>query len=138
MNCVLLPLLGLGGRWWQLESICAPTSHIWLAGRESICGLRKSRTCTVVESISKTTPATRSGDVAQRHFHRRHSDFILTKFYLPLNRLTKAWKDAEYSGWHWKVYKCCFMKQKCHIQRGVSQYENASILLSSSGIHTTH
>ena len=95
MNCVLLPLLGLGGRWWQLESICAPTSHIWLAGRESICGLRKSRTCTVVESISKTTPATRSGDVAQRHFHRRHSDFILTKFYLPLNRLTKAWKDAE-------------------------------------------
>ena len=87
MNCVLLPLLGLGGRWWQLESICAPTSHIWLAGRgASICGLGKSRTCTVVESISKTTPATRSGDVAQRHFQRRHSDFNLTKFYLSLNR----------------------------------------------------
>ena len=44
----------------------------------------------------------------------------------------------QYSGCHWKLYKCCFMKQKCHFQKGVSQYRNASMLLSSLGIHTTH
>ena len=45
---------------------------------------------------------------------------------------------GNYSGCHWKVYEYCFMKQKCHFQRGVSLYKNAHMLLSSSGIHTTH
>ena len=42
------------------------------------------------------------------------------------------------SGCHWKINECCFMKQKYHFQRGVLQYENATMPLSSSGIHTTH
>ena len=32
--------------------------------------------------------------------------------------------SKTYSGCHWKVYECCFMKQKCHIQIGVAQHEN--------------
>ena len=43
-----------------------------------------------------------------------------------------------YSGHHWKVYECSFMKQNCHFQRGLLQYKNATTLLNSSAIHTTH
>ena len=43
-----------------------------------------------------------------------------------------------YSGCHWKVYECCFMKQNCHFQRGLLQYKNATTPLNSSAIHTTH
>ena len=34
--------------------------------------------------------------------------------------------------------KCCFMKQKCHLQGGIAQYENAATPVSSKAIHTTH
>ena len=45
----------------------------------------------------------------------------------------------KYSDCHWKINKCCFMKQKYHFQRGELQYENATMPLSSLGIHTgTH
>ena len=43
-----------------------------------------------------------------------------------------------YSGCHWKINECSFMKQKYNFQRGVLQYEYATMPLSSSGIHTTH
>ena len=43
-----------------------------------------------------------------------------------------------YSGHHWKVYECCFMKQNCHFQRGLLQLKNATTPLNSSAIHTTH
>ena len=55
-----------------------------------------------------------------------------------LKDFSSVFESLTNSGCHWKVYKCCFMKQKCHFQRDVSQYENASMMLSSSGIHTTH
>ena len=45
---------------------------------------------------------------------------------------------AIYSGRHWKVYECCFMKQNCHFQSGVLQCKIATKPLISSGIHTTH
>ena len=34
--------------------------------------------------------------------------------------------------------KCCFMKQKCHLQSGIAQYENVATPFSSKAIHTTH
>ena len=34
--------------------------------------------------------------------------------------------------------KSCFMKQKCHLQIGVTQHKNAARPLSTSGINTTH
>ena len=41
-----------------------------------------------------------------------------------------------YSGCHWKVYECSFMKQNCHFQRGVSQYKNAIMpLINLEGVH---
>ena len=43
-----------------------------------------------------------------------------------------------YSGRHWKVYECCFMKQNCHFQSGVLQCKIASRTLISSNIHSTH
>ena len=53
--------------------------------------------------------------------------------------VTQMFPDIfTYSGCHWKINKCFFMKQKYHFQRGVLQYENATMPLSSSGIHTTH
>ena len=47
-------------------------------------------------------------------------------------------RKYKYSGCHQKVYKCCFMKQNCHFQRGVLQYKNAIMPLNSLAIHTTH
>ena len=32
--------------------------------------------------------------------------------------------------------KCCFMKQKCHFQRGEVQYKNSAMSLNSKGIYT--
>ena len=52
------------------------------------------------------------------------------------NRKSMIWNN--YSGRHWKVYECCFMKQNCHFQRGFFQYKNATTPLNSSAIHTTH
>ena len=46
--------------------------------------------------------------------------------------------EGNYSGCHWKINQCCFMKQKYHFKIGELQYENATMPLSSSGIHTTH
>ena len=46
--------------------------------------------------------------------------------------------SGTYTGCHWKVYKCCFMKQNCHFQRGVSQYKNVAMPFSSLDIHTKH
>ena len=44
-----------------------------------------------------------------------------------------------YSGCHWKVYKCFFMKQNCYFQicmyLGLLQYKNATKPLSSSGVY---
>ena len=80
-------------------------------------------------------------EIASRPF-LRSTDFksLFCKLFWILlkGECVKKYSYPSYSGWHSKVCKCCFMKQKCHIQRGVSQYKNASMLLSSSGIHTTH
>ena len=38
---------------------------------------------------------------------------------------------TKYSGCNWKVYKCCFMKQKCHFQRGLLQFNKANKALRS-------
>ena len=46
--------------------------------------------------------------------------------------------QLRYSGCHWKVYECCFMKQNCHFQQGLLQYKDVTIPLSSSDIPTTH
>ena len=43
-----------------------------------------------------------------------------------------------YSDAQKKVYKYCFMKQKCQIQMGTAQYKNVAIPLSTWGINTTH
>ena len=51
---------------------------------------------------------------------------------------SKDWVSFSYSGCHWKINECCFMKQKYHFQRDLLQYENATMPLSSSSIHTTH
>ena len=55
-----------------------------------------------------------------------------------MNLQSGYYHTLVYSGCHWKVYECCLMKQKCHFQRGISQYKISSMLLSSSGIHTAH
>ena len=43
-----------------------------------------------------------------------------------------------YSGANWKVYKYCFMKQKCQVQMVIAQYKNAAKPLITIGINTTH
>ena len=43
-----------------------------------------------------------------------------------------------YSGGNWKVYEHCFMKQKCQLQMGISQYKNVATPLSTIGKNTTH
>ena len=58
--------------------------------------------------------------------------------HLATNRSTIDILKGMYSGYHWKVYECCFMKQNCHFQDGVLQCKIATKPLSSSGIHTTH
>ena len=57
---------------------------------------------------------------------------------MPPTHRVHVGSEKQYSGSHWKINKCCFMKQKYHFQRGVLQYENTTMPLSSSGIHTTH
>ena len=39
---------------------------------------------------------------------------------------------VKYSGCHWKVYACCFMKQNCHFQINVLQFRNAIEILRHS------
>ena len=46
------------------------------------------------------------------------------------------WK--MYSGANWKVYKYCFMRQKCQLQMGKAHYKNAAKPLWTRGINTTH
>ena len=43
-----------------------------------------------------------------------------------------------YSGANWTVYKYCFMKQKCKLQTGITQYKNVATPLKTKGINTTH
>ena len=45
---------------------------------------------------------------------------------------------TTYSGANWKVYKYCFMKQKCQVQMVVAQYKDAAKPLITKGIDTTH
>ena len=40
-----------------------------------------------------------------------------------------------YSAGQKKRYDCCFMKKKCQIQMGISQYKNADRLLRNKGIN---
>ena len=44
----------------------------------------------------------------------------------------------KYSAGQKKRYDCCFMKQKCQLQMGVSKYKNAAMPLRSKGNDTTH
>ena len=46
--------------------------------------------------------------------------------------------SIKYSGANWKVYKYCFMKQKCQLQTGIAHYKNAATPLRTIGINTTH
>ena len=43
-----------------------------------------------------------------------------------------------YSDAQKKVYKYCFMKQKCQIQMGTAQFKNVATPLGFWGINTTH
>ena len=43
----------------------------------------------------------------------------------------------HYSGCHWKVYECCFIKQNCHSQNRLMQCKNATKPLTCLSIHTT-
>ena len=45
---------------------------------------------------------------------------------------------SMYSAGQKKRYKYCFMKQKCQLQMGIAQYENAATPLKTRGIDTTH
>ena len=45
---------------------------------------------------------------------------------------------VTYSDANWKVYKYCFMKQKCQLQTGIAHYKNAATPLRTRGIDTTH
>ena len=49
------------------------------------------------------------------------SVFRLNRIFVKMIFLLEYLKKKKYSGRHWRVCKCCFMKQKCHFQRGVSQ-----------------
>ena len=50
----------------------------------------------------------------------------------------RTYVHCTYSGANWKVYKCCFMKQKCQVQMVIVQYKNAATPLITRGINTTY
>ena len=45
---------------------------------------------------------------------------------------------GKYSGANWKVYKYCFMKQKCQVQMAIAQYKNAAKPFITRGNYTTN
>ena len=45
---------------------------------------------------------------------------------------------STYSGANWKVYKYCFMKQKCKVQKVMPQYKDGAKPLMPRGISTIH
>ena len=47
-------------------------------------------------------------------------------------------KSNRHSALHNTFSSGCFMKQKCQVQMGIAQYENAAITLKIKGINTTH
>ena len=55
-----------------------------------------------------------------------------------MNLQSGYYSTLVYSGCHWKVYECCFMKQNCHFHRGLLQYKNATMPLNSLCTHSTH
>ena len=67
-----------------------------------------------------------------KHSLKKQTCLKTTKMF-KLPYFLQANKIIIYSGCRWKV-----MKEKCHFQRGVLQYENATMPLSSLGIHTSH
>ena len=46
--------------------------------------------------------------------------------------------EKRYSAGQKKRYEHCFMKQKCQVQMGVAQYENAAKPLITRSIDTTN
>ena len=67
----------------------------------------------------------------------QHGNFLLFQEHINCKE-RKPMFIATYSGCHWNVCEYSYMKQNCHFQRGVSQYKNGIMPLSSSGIHTTY
>ena len=65
------------------------------------------------------------------------SNFDIISYTLGLDPIFLP-QASFYSGANWKVYKYCFMRQKCQIQMGLAQYRNVATPLSIKSIDSRY